>query len=303
MRRHKMTLANANMNWKVKCLAFYLMHYAPAGGNIHAWVQRRITRRYLPRLTQEFISGYLFNVRNFEELHSDSASSAFEFGAGANLLTSLLLSAAGASKVFVYDIKRLATVEQVNDAIRQLREMKYPNQSNPQWPSITNLDADLSSKYAVNYIAPGDARHTGLPANSIDFVYSTSTLEHIPKNEMHSILIECRRILKPGGHISFVVDYHDHYASADAAISRFNFFRYSNTLWKWFNPPNHYQNRLRHSDYERMFTESEFRLVSSRHIIPPGSIEQLQGVPVADCFRRYSKEDLAGLNGLFLLER
>jgi SAM-dependent methyltransferase len=291
------------MNWKVKCLAFYVMHYAPAGGNIHAWVQRRITRRYFPKFTQEFISGYLFNVRNFQELQSHPASSALEFGAGANLLTSLLLSAAGASKVFVYDIKRLATVEQVNDAIRQLCEIKYPNSSNPDWPSIRNLDADLFNKYRVNYVAPGDARRTGLPANSVDFIYSTSTLEHIPRNEMHSILCECRRILKHEGRVSFIIDYHDHYSTADAGISRFNFFRYSNALWKWFNPPNHYQNRLRHSDYERIFTETEFRFVRNRHIIPPGSIEQLQDIPVADCFRRYSKDDLAGLNGLFLLER
>lgn len=298
-----MLVANANMNWKVKCLAFYVMHYAPAGGNIRAWMQRRITRRYFPKFTQEFISGYLFNVRNFQELQSDSAPSALEFGAGANLLTSLLLSAAGAGKVFVYDIKRLATVEQVNDAVRQLCEMKYPNPSNPDWPSISNLDADLSNKYRVRYIAPGDARRTGLPANSVDFIYSTSTLEHIPRKEMHSILFECRRILKHSGRVSFVIDYHDHYSTADAAISRFNFFRYSNALWKWFNPPNHYQNRLRHSDYERIFTETEFRFVRNRHIIPPGSIEQVQEIPVADCFRGYSKEDLAGLNGLFLLER
>src|ERR1700729_2481795 len=102
-----MPVVNANMNWKVKCFAFYVMHYAPGGDNIHAWVQKWITRRYFPKFTQEFINGYLFNVRNFEELQPSSPLTALEFGAGANLLTALLLSAAGAGKVFVYDIKRL----------------------------------------------------------------------------------------------------------------------------------------------------------------------------------------------------
>jgi hypothetical protein len=68
-----MLVTNAKMKWKVKCLAFYAMHYAPAGDKIHAWVQMRITRRYFPKFTQEFINGYLFNVRTCQELQSDSA--------------------------------------------------------------------------------------------------------------------------------------------------------------------------------------------------------------------------------------
>lgn len=294
---------SSNMNWKIKCLAFYILNYAPAGSKTHAWFQKRITRRFFPKLTEDYINGYLFNVRNFKDLEPNFPLRALEFGAGANLLMPLLLSAAGAGAVFVYDVKRLATIEQVNDAIRQLREIKYPNEGNPDWPPVGNLDADLSNRYRIDYVAPGDARRTGLPPNSIDFISSTSTLEHIPRNEIDSILSECRRILKPRGRVSFVIDYHDHYASADRSITRFNFFRYSDRVWRWFSPPNHYQNRMRHSDYEDIFTKLGYRFVKNQQVIPPGSIEQVATMRVASRFRSYSKEDLAGLNGLFLLEQ
>ena len=101
-------------------MAFYVINYAPGGSKIHAWFQRRVTGRFFPAFTQYYIEGYLFNIRNFKELEPNAPLCALEFGAGANLLTPLLLSAAGADKVFVYDVKRLATIEQVNNAIRQL---------------------------------------------------------------------------------------------------------------------------------------------------------------------------------------
>src|ERR1700730_17467463 len=155
------------MNWKIKCLAFYVINYVPGGSKIHAWLQKRVTGRFFPAFTQDYIEGYLFNIRNFKELEPNAPLCVLEFGAGANLLTPLLLSAAGADKVFVYDVKRLATIEQVNNAIRQLREIKYVNERTPNWPSVDNLDADLSNRYRINYVAPGDARRTGLPPSSV----------------------------------------------------------------------------------------------------------------------------------------
>ena len=43
-----------------------------------------------------------------------------------------------------------------------------------------------------------DARATGLPAGSVDFVTSTSTLEHIPEDDLVPLLAECRRLLRSG---------------------------------------------------------------------------------------------------------
>jgi len=224
-----------------------------------------------------------------------------EFGAGRNLLTPLLLSAAGAREVHVFDIDRLATTEQVNYVIRQLTSRNHPIVKGG-WREIQDLDEDLRRLYRIRYCAPADARDTRLPTDSIDFICSTSTLEHIKRDDISSILAESQRICTPNGLLSFIIDYHDHYATADPGITRFNFYRYSEKSWRWFNPPNHFQNRMRHSDYELLFDESGLTALEHRPVIPTEDFRYLDNMPMSKAFSHYSSEDLLALNGFFLLK-
>ena len=77
------------------------------------------------------------------------AGRALEFGSGSNLLTPLLLSAPGATEVLAYDVERLASVEQVNHVIRQLRGRVHG-----EWPEIAALD-DLQRFYRISYRPQG----------------------------------------------------------------------------------------------------------------------------------------------------
>ena len=274
------------VNWKLKCAAFYLLRILPHG--TYDLAQRRVTGRFADVLTDEFLATYMTHVRVFKTL--PKGSTAVEFGSGRSLLTPLLLSAASARSVLAFDVARLATVERVNNIIGQLR------QRGGDWSDITDLEQDLWEKYRIRYIAPGDARATGLDPKSVDFVCSTSTLEHIPPIEIRAILKECRRICTSGALISMIIDYHDHYATADPSITRFNFYRYSDVLWKVLSPKEHYQNRLRHSDYEALF--SDFEIVENTPIVPSDEVPPIR---LARRFRDYSDQDLRALNGIFTL--
>lgn len=278
------------MNWKFKCMGFYMLQGLPRGA--YRWLQRSVTKRYADTLDQEVLDAYGLHVELFRSL--PPGSTAFEFGAGRNLLTPLLLSAAGAKTVYTYDVVKSATVEDVNNAIGQLRRRGMPG----EWQEVSNLEQDLFDKYRIKYVAPGDARNTGLPAGSIDFVCSTSTLEHIPEQEIVAILAECRRICSARARLSMIVDYHDHYATSDPSITRFNFYRYSGPVWWFFNPRNHYQNRLRHSDYAKLFRD--FVILKNEAIVPADQ-DKLHAQPVHRGFSGYSSEDLLALNGVFVL--
>jgi hypothetical protein len=225
---------------------------------------------------------------NFQLL--PSGSTALEFGVGQNLLTPLLLSAAGASAVHAYDIERIATVQQINSVISQLRIL-MPG----QWPLLDRIE-DLEPLYRIHYCAPGDARGTTLTAGSVDFICSTSVLEHVPAADISAILDECARISSPKTLLSFIVDYHDHYSSADSRISRFNFYRYTEKQWSLYNPPLQYQNRLRHSDYSKLF--ANFESINVECVVPR---DIRVNVPLAPEFMRYTEDDLLALNGFFLL--
>lgn len=224
-----------------------------------------------------------------------------EFGSGRNLLVPLLLSAAGAGRVYAFDIDRLATTELVNDAIRQARELNLPWAGEDPWPLVSDLDADLRARYRIFYRAPGDAAATGLPDGSVDWTCSTATLEHIPLPAIESILTEGRRILKPGGKSSMIIDYHDHYSSTDKTITPYNFYKYSETEWKRYNSKMHYVNRLRHSDFLRLFERLGYEVKECRTITPSNAKELLSDIRPAEDFSKYDFEDLAIISGVFLL--
>jgi hypothetical protein len=250
-----------------------------------------VSSRYFITLTEQDIAAYSYHVGNFRKLSGSVRT--LEFGAGSHLLSALMLSAAGAEEVYAYDLSRIATVEQVNHVIRQL-----PNRIIGSWPEIVNLDEDLMRRYRIRYCAPADTRMTGLPAGSVDLVLSTSTLEHIPQRDIVRILRECQRVASTRALFSFIIDYHDHYASADSTITRVNFYRYSDAMWRTFNPSSHYQNRLRHSDYERLFLELGLRFVDNRSVLQPIEIGALHSR-----FQKYSASDLMALNGFFTLRQ
>lgn len=262
------------MDWRLKCAAFHLLRAYPKGLTA---LQRHITRTYFTRLTPEYRAIYERHVADFK------GGVAFEFGAGGELLAPLLLSKAGASKVYAYDMFRLATVERVNHIIRQIGG-----------PSLSTID-DLSRLYRIEYRAPADATMSGLPDASVDFIYSTDTFEHLKPCEIAPILTECLRIAKPCAIFSFGIDYHDHYVDSDARISPFNFYRYGDRAWRLMNPALHYQNRLRHSDFVRAFAEAGLTGADERVVRP------MNGARVHPRFAGYARHDLETIRGHFRL--
>ena len=273
------------MNWRMKCMAFHLLGHAPA---LYRAIQRASGRGSLA-VTDTYLRLHQWHVANYRRVHPGRA---FEFGAGRHFLSPLLLSNAGATEVLVYDIERLSSAEQINHTIRQLR-----SKVGGDWPDITDCGADLRRKYRIRYCAPGDARATGLADASVDFVCTTSTLEHIPANDICAILRECVRITRIGAIFSHVIDYQDHYSYADAAVGPFNFYRFSERSWRIWNPRGHFQNRLRHSDYVRLFAEQPLEAVdvTAWQLDLPIAIDRE--------FRRYTDFDLRTHSAYFMLRR
>lgn len=273
------------MDWRLKCVALYAFASAP-------WLYRAVQRATGSAFLAVTDTHFRLHQRHADLYQRVHPGRALEFGGGRHFLSPLLLSHAGATEVLVYDLERLSSPALVNHTIRQLRG-RLPG----RWPEVSGFD-DLALKYRIRYLAPADARDTGLPDASVDFVCSTSTLEHIPPDDIRRILGECVRVTRRGAVLSHVVDYQDHYSYADKSLSPFNFYRFSEKAWRWLNPPNHFQNRLRHSDYERMFGELPLMTVD---VLSRRSNEI--GVPLAAAFKRYESVDLSTCSAYFVLQR
>ncbi len=281
------------MNWRMKCLAFHAFAHVPGRGALYRMVQRHVTQGHFETISPPLLRLQQFHVANYLRVHPGRA---FEFGGGRDFLGPLLLSRAGALEIRVVDIRRLSSAAQINHTIRQLRTV-VPG----DWPEVQDVGNDLLRKYRIRYCAPGDARDTGLPDASVDFVYSTSTLEHIPSKDLRLIFRECVRIAAPGAVFSHIIDYTDHYRYADTSVPIFNFYRFSEPRWRIWNPADHFQNRLRHADFERLFASVGLTAVDIRKC--EADPAALTSTPLAPEFRRYTRSDLLTEAGYCVLSR
>ena len=136
----------------------------------------------------------------------------------------------------------------------------------------------------------GDARRTGLPAGSFDLFVSNNTLEHIPPGELRALMAEFARLARPEAVIDHFIDMRDHYSGFDPSISRLNYLRYPERVWRLFNNRLHYQNRLRVSDYRAVIEGAGFAIVAEKPSY--GKPHEFDDLVVHREFRDRSREDL-----------
>jgi SAM-dependent methyltransferase len=259
------------MQWQSKAALMQVFSLVPLGKDLHYVAQRRITRS-LPSSDEKFVEIFNQAKKHVEAFHRHGTTNLetarfYEFGAGFELGIPLSFFALNVRSQVVVDIHRLVRIKMVNQILMKLKRISQEVGACQSLERFSDADHSdrwlelLRERYGIQYLAPCDARNTGLEDASIDFVTSTNTLEHIPVRDIPLILKECRRLLKSGGLMSFLIDYQDHYSYSDKRITAYNFLRYSDSAWRWYNPAFHYQNRLRHSDYLRLFRQGGFEVI------------------------------------------
>lgn len=298
------------MRWIVKAAVQRVIGALPRAEALNYELQRRVTKT-IPRSDESFLLHARETMRHFRAFvdHAETEPQAtrfYEFGAGWDLITPLLYRALGVGHQTLVDIRPNLRFEAVNASLQQLERNREELQAESALPltalpsSEVRSTADLA-RLGISYLAPRDARDTGLQAESFDFASSTFTLEHIPERDIGPIFTECIRLLRPGGVMSSAVDMQDHYSYVDPRISGYNFLRFSEATWRLVNSPIHYQNRLRLPDYERLVREAGFEILESD--VSRGSEADaalLGGLKLAPPFRSYETPDLTARGATFV---
>lgn len=200
----------------------------------------------------------------------------FEVGTGHKPVVPICLYLAGAKEVFTADTNRRLDF----DLLKRTLSWFSTNQNTVVELFKGSCDASILSsrlqfleeyrdnpaellcKARIHYLAPADASDTGVPDSDIDCHFSVNTLEHIDKEGIAKILREAHRILKPNGLMYHIIDLSDHFQHTDRSISSINFLKYSENEWKRIAGNQFaYCNRLRASDYLKLFTEAGFDIV------------------------------------------
>jgi SAM-dependent methyltransferase len=292
------------MRWLAKAALQRALGVLPQGERLNYVFQRRVLRSFPigdAALRQKFTraAGHLAAyVEHGPQDVPAAEATFFEFGAGWDLAIPVAYALLGVGRQVLVDIRPSARVELVNDTIAAFERLR-PELEEIAGRKLRDLGgpvaslAELEPRFGIRYLAPCDARATGLPAGSVDFASSTDTCEHIPECDLAAIFAECRRLLRPGGAFSCRIDLQDHYAYFDRSLTRYNFLRFSDRTWALVNSPLHFQNRLRAPEYLRLVREAGLELVVEN---PSGPSEQgraeLGALPLAERFRGYSIDEL-----------
>jgi SAM-dependent methyltransferase len=286
------------MRWVAKAALQRGLGLLPQGEQLNYLFQRHVARS-LPG-GEAVVRRKLTRARQHLEAYGRPAEDAvfYEFGAGWDLAIPLSYAALGVGRQVLVDIRPSARVELVNETIALLER-----QVGPLGGPVSSLD-ELEERVGISYLAPRDARATGLEAESIDFVTSTDVCEHIPEDDLAQIFRECRRLLRPGGAISCRIDLQDHYSYFDPGLSRYHFLRFSDRAWRVVNSPLHFQNRLREPDYRRLVESAGLEIVSWTPSGPSDEgLAELEAMELAPRFRNgYTPREL-GVTVLSFLAR
>jgi SAM-dependent methyltransferase len=242
--------------WAIKIAAKIVLSRLPVPYRIWSWLGM-------------FRHGQMDTARYATAVFADHMASVFpdglptdatvlELGVGDSLALALIARAYGAKKVYLVDVAAFARTD-VEFYKAMATSLKGMGLDVPDIGAAQSLDEFLVCCNA-EYLTGGIDSLRAIPARSVDLICSQAVLEHVRKNEFETTMDELRRVLKPTGKASHVVDFKDHLSGA------LNNLRFPATTWErnLFAKSGFYTNRIHRSSMLAMFAGSGFGNIEVR---------------------------------------
>jgi SAM-dependent methyltransferase len=296
------------MHWRIKGVVQKVLGVLPGGTLLHYGLQRRFGG--LRDFEREFackVDDWSIMTRHLRNAGQPIGGACLvEIGTGWYPTFPLACYLAGARAVETFDLNRHlrpeltarciellgSHLEHIANAsgadIEQVRH-RYALLSSHATPS---RDLEAATSGVIRYHAPADATRTGLPAGSIDMVFSNSVLEHVPPEVITGLYTESRRILAPGGLMFHSVNCGDHYAYVDRRLHQLHYLQYSSRAWSFWNNAFLYQNRLRAHHFVEDAAAAGFQIVLDTATARDENLARLCSMRVAPEFADIPRERL-----------
>jgi len=139
------------------------------------------------------------------------------------------------------------------------------------------------------YVIDAEGRLDALADNSIDLVFSSEVMEHIPASTLPRLADDLARVLTARGHVNQQIVEADHLRIYAPGMHSKSYLRFSDREWsRWFDNRVQYMNRWQHSDFVRLFRDHGFGIVEEEvaNFVDTASID------IAPRWRDYDKADL-----------
>jgi hypothetical protein len=171
----------------------------------------------------------------------DKDFTVLELGPGDSLASALIAHSIGVSKSYLVDTGSYAE----RDSASYLQLVQFLEKKGFDLSDLVRcrfLD-DYLKVCNCSYLTSGLSSLRTIPDSSIDFIWSNAVLEHIRKSEFQETLAELRRIMKPSGVSSHVMDLRDH------MNENLNHLRLATRSWNsYLIRTSNFPNRIRFSE-------------------------------------------------------
>jgi SAM-dependent methyltransferase len=162
------------------------------------------------------------------------------------------------------------------EALRELLPHYEPDRIDRLRKFLEDTSRPLVPANVCLTLMTGDASRLPFSDRHAGFILSNSVMEHIYPEVLRPILVEFRRLLRPDGRMSHVIDLSDHFSHSDDKITPYNFLRFSDRAWRMIDNSIQSQSRLRVDDYRALFTDTGW--VSTNETTNPGDVDLLSRV-------------------------
>jgi len=295
--------------WIIKAIVQKGISFLPASHKINYFFQKNVTGGV--HLTDEHFGLKLGHARDhlgylMETAEKKKERMILELGTGWYPVIPILFYLSSSGSVISVDIQQWMNIRTQLDTIRKFKEWQERGLlddlkdviNEERWGRLLDLRANPGNikKEELDRIIGlrpivGDAGNLPMDDNSMDFICSNNTFEHIPRKVLKNILVEFQRVLHPEGLMSHFIDMSDHFAHFDKHITIYNFLKFSSRTWKKIDNTIQPQNRMRYRDYLKLYRETGIPV--SHEEIREGSLEDLKRVKVHPEYSSYCAEELA----------
>ena len=292
-------------HWFIKSGIQRVISWLPNSSWWNALFQQYITRSII--LAPDQFGDKLLEGRKYYELFRQHAPNArldfkvVEIGTGWYPTIPLVFYLHGAAEIATYDIAPLLHRDRLKALLDLIVAFEKDGRLIKQLPGLredrlkqllalrNHADQEAPEVWLKRlniHVAVRDARHTGLKSQDVDLVFSSGVLEYIPVPILREMLQECRRIATPHSVMVHRLNLVDQFAYFDRSLSPFHHLKYTEQQWRWRSSPLIWQNRIRISDYRKLFAEAGFIVKSEDNTSGTPAESNLSRISTASSSRR-----------------
>jgi|TARA_B110000240_G_scaffold6381_1_gene7063 SAM-dependent methyltransferase len=294
--------------WIQKAIVQKTISYLPASQKINYFFQKYITKGiYLKDIYfYDRLNHARAHIKSYQEYSNNNMPNiSLEIGSGWYPVVPISFFLAGTNKIYCVDVTFLTSKKRIKTTLNkfiechELGKLKDYIKIIPERFQIIETILDNFEDYSLDQILKSlklkylieDARNLTLKSNSIDFINSNNTFEHIYPDILIPILKDFKRVIRKDGVMSHFIDMSDHFAHFDKSINIYNFLKFSDTKWKWIDNSIQPQSRIRIYDYKNIY--SDLKIPISRESYRKGNIKELESISLAKNYLENPLEEIA----------